>query len=510
MQLQHPLKGIHQPIRQIQPLRQIQYRHRSVVPVAELDPRNFLPPPTPHAGRWSDAEDEFMDIPLRKSTRGRGRGSAARGSGFYSPVEQEVGLYGGRMAVAVGSSQDFAAFRRVQDLLDQPGGLQPQRRQHLISAAPSDNPPPSPYLRPPRPPSQPAARPSTLMDVNLDQSSPVRATPVSATPRPPAATYHHGAQTYYHHGAQTYSGAPDGRPNRVMDHGVHFGGDRSCGYGLPHQTDLLRDYGASSRIAPLPYLGEPDSRVTWTPPGTEHVLDKPRATALAGEYVNLSDFLVVTIDVNVDQIKTVIDENGCLSLKPTKPRKQILSSFKWLDAWAVYEILLAHALGVEVFNEMALYRIFITSLFATYKLPHVLSYDMRHRQVLGASRSLNFRTVNHQFYVVTFDVTAVKNSNRCGRCSSTDHLTSECPFRAPGQTAELPKNPKRQQSDRSGDKQKSDKADRAPSAEQFCFQFNFGVCRSGPKCPRRHVCYGCGGPNGIESCTKCKAKLATS
>ena len=499
------------------------------------------PPPTPHDVQWSDPEDDFVNIPLS-----RGWGSAARGSGFYSPVQQQVGLYGGKMAVAVGSSQDFASFRRVQDLLDPPGGLQPLRSQGPISPAPPHRagllsaasvvqPPPSPILRPPP---QPAVRPmQTLMDVNLDRI--YQSPPVQASPRPAAASYADSRpqlyvdsrpQQYVDSRPQQYdacrpqqyvdsrppqsSRVPDGpagpftgHASRIVDQGVHYGGDRSCGYGLPLHTDYVRDYGASSQVAPLPYLGEPGVRTSRFPAGTEHVKDNVRASALAGDYVDLSDLIVVTINVEVDQIKTVIDDNGCLSLKPTKPKKHILSSFKWLDAWAVYEILLAHAHGVEIFTEMALYRIFITSLFATYKLPHVLSYDMRHRQILGASRSLGFRSVNHPIYVVTFDVTAVKNSSRCGRCSSTEHGTSSCPFRAPGQAAELPKNPKKQQPDRSGDKHKSD---RTPTAEQHCFQFQGGICRSGPKCPRKHACWGCGGPEGINNCAKCKAKLGTS
>ena len=40
---------------------------------------------------------------------------------------------------------------------------------------------------------------------------------------------------------------------------------------------------------------------------------------------------------------------------------------------------------------------------------------------------------------MTFDSNAIKSSNRCSRCSATNHLTFDCPFRVPGQAGDLPR-----------------------------------------------------------------------
>ena len=379
------------------------------------------PPPltTPGDGRWSDVEEDFVEI--RQSTRGRGRSSMSRGLGPNSPTTQEVGRYGGRMAVAVGSSQDFAVFRRAQDLVSQiDGPLQRRPVTPAVRAPALAPPPPSPCLR--RPAVAPlAAQPpagTTLLSVNLDRMS--QCSPVRVDCQPDVAVPLMGQQAYYQAPVAPSSSHPASHPAphpaphlaphpalrpafqpvysyRPAEPAVHFERDHSCGYGFPSYPELSRDYGTRSQAAaaPLPYLGEPDFRGVRTPSGTEHVSDTARASAIAGRFVELYEFIVITVGTDVDEIKTVVDKNGCLSLKPTKPKRQILSSFKWLDAWAVFEIIMAHAHGVEVFTEMALYRMFVTSLFAEYKLPHVLAYDMRHRQLLGAQRSLNFTYVHH-------------------------------------------------------------------------------------------------------------------
>ena len=88
---------------------------------------------------------------------------------------------------------------------------------------------------------------------------------------------------------------------------------------------------------------------------------------------------------------------------------------------------------------MAVYRVFMIALFARYKLPFALTYDLKHRQLLGASRSFSFASMNYQLYIMTFDSNAIKSSNRCSRCSATDHLTFDCPFRVPGQAGDLPR-----------------------------------------------------------------------
>ena len=260
--------------------------------------------------------------------------------------------------------------------------------------------------------------------------------------------------------------------------------------------------------------GEPGHRPVRLPPGTEHVDNTPRASAISGKYVELSEFLVVTIDIDNKEYKTFIDESGCLGVKPVKAKRQILTSFKWLEAWAVYEIIMAHAHGIAIFTEMARYRIFILSLFSKYKFPHALSYDIRHRQLIGALRSLSFNSLDDKLYVTTFDFNSLKHSSRCGKCPSTDHVTENCPFRAPGQTSDLPKasSNSNSSSNSSSKKRGEGKGDRqAPDkAAEPCFLFQDGRCKAGAKCPRRHACYGCNGTDGFKSCKKCQTKLAAS
>ena len=138
-------------------------------------------------------------------------------------------------------------------------------------------------------------------------------------------------------------------------------------------------------------------------------------------------------------------------------------------------------------------------LFSKYKLPYALTYDTRHRQWLGAQRSFEFSYVSQDIFIVTFDSQALKLT-RCPKCSSTDHGLSDCPFRNAGQASDLPK-ARRPASDKSA----SDKSN------EPCFQFNQGKCRAGAKCPRKHRCFVCGGPEGAFACPKCnKTQKATA
>ena len=214
------------------------------------------------------------------------------------------------------------------------------------------------------------------------------------------------------------------------------------------------------------------------------------------------------MNTDCDEFRTVVDSNGNLSLKSLKVKKQVTTSYKWLEAWAYYELILCEHYGARVFNEMTAYRLFILSLFNKYKLAYVLCYDVRHRQILGARRSLafsseSFSTASYQAYITTFDPSAVKNVTKCGKCSSLDHPTHLCPFRAPGQANDdLPSRQRRgdrgdRQSDRQGDRGKGDRG-------VLCYAFQEGRCRAGAKCNRKHECMGCGGPEGHDSCSKCK------
>lgn len=252
--------------------------------------------------------------------------------------------------------------------------------------------------------------------------------------------------------------------------------------------------------------GQPDPGSFENPLGAEHVTLKARTTALAGECIDLSEFLSSATSIPNDQeeYRTTVDIHGNLSLKALKAKKFVNTSYRWLEAWTSYEILLCTYYGLKVFQEMAAYRLFIISLFAKYKLPHVLSYDLKHRQYMGAKHCLAFSSYTHQLYsyqlfVTTFDGNSLKSVSRCGKCSSTDHVTLLCPFQAPGQTQSLPSRQTR--GDRPADRQGDRQGDRADKGD-LCLLYQDGKCKSS-KCSRKHVCMGCGGPDGFKACNRC-------
>ena len=241
------------------------------------------------------------------------------------------------------------------------------------------------------------------------------------------------------------------------------------------------------------------------PTGTEHLSKKVQSQALAGEFVELVDMLNFVINTDSDELKTVVDSMGRMSVKASKVKRIISSSYKWLEAWSNYENLLCNTYGLSVFNEMMAYRMFILECFQKYKLPFVITYDARHRQLLGARRSFQFSDLEqcHGLYYRTFDLNSVRSSTaRCTKCNSTEHTTVECPFRQSGQAADLPKGKK---SDRAGDKGSDRGNDKSnDKSSEVCFLYQYGKCNAGGKCKRKHVCISCGGPQGKTDCTKCK------
>ena len=244
-------------------------------------------------------------------------------------------------------------------------------------------------------------------------------------------------------------------------------------------------------------FNEYDSRPAERPiKGTEHINTKTKLAALHGEFIDLTELLSSNIAYSdVNEFRTVVDSEGNLSVRSTRPRRAITSSFKWLEAWSLYELIVCSCHGFLIFNEMVTYRLFILNLFSKFKLPFVLSYDTRHRLMLGARRSFEFASLNSELYIVTFDSLAIKGSARCARCSSSEHATNECPypFRNGGQASgDLPR-----QRARPGDRPAADRA------SEICYLFQDGKCKAGEKCVRKHACINCGGPEGHKSCTKC-------
>ena len=253
--------------------------------------------------------------------------------------------------------------------------------------------------------------------------------------------------------------------------------------------------------------GEPGTGAIRAPRGAEHVKEKVLSSAVAGEFVNMYDMLQCSITQTErdDELRTVIDDDGVLGLRPVKPKRSVKTSFQWLEAWGIYELIMVSAHGTQIFSEMALYRNFVISLMAKHKFPFVLHYDTRHRQLLGADRCINFTSMTPQLFMTTFDSNSFKNSSKCTRCGSTDHLENSCPFRVSGQAGDLPRSSKKQNS-RQGGRQASDSAAPHP---RTCYQFQDGFCKAGDRCSRPHSCMVCGGPEGYYKCKKCQPKMGS-
>lgn len=225
--------------------------------------------------------------------------------------------------------------------------------------------------------------------------------------------------------------------------------------------------------------------------GTEHVSHRVSSAALNGEFVEMSELLNSCVDV--DELKSTVDNEGNISFKSVKTRKSVIGMYKWLEAWGIYELLLVRAYGFQIFAEMNIYRNFILGLFQKFKAPQVIMYDHKHRLRLAASRSFAFSKLDHDLYITTFDANALRSINKCSKCAATDHGANECPFKS------------------SSGGNDSFRAKRnyssAASQSQVCQRFQDGTCRFGGKCKYKHACLECGGSEGFKTCSRCRRLL---
>lgn len=313
---------------------------------------------------------------------------------------------------------------------------------------------------------------------------------------------HHQNADYYEHNVP--QGA--GRPN-VNYYGLQ---DQAPLFSLAPATDPAVMSHWPPQGPPARPAAQSDRGELFPPSGIEHVKKHVRNAALNGEFANLLDFLDTQSDSNDNTIKTLVEDNGRLSLKNQKSTKMVPTSYKWLEAWAYYELLMCSYHGIALFQDMVAYRLFILGLFHNYRLPCVLMYDYKHRQILGAKRSLDFNSLNHKLYVLTFDTGSVRAVNRCKKCNSADHDEQSCPFRSAGQAGDLPKARGNDRRGDRGDKSagKSDRQRDRPAKSggeaEVCLQYQKARCRNGDRCSRKHACLVCGGPEGYDACKKCQ------
>ena len=269
---------------------------------------------------------------------------------------------------------------------------------------------------------------------------------------------------------------------------------------LPHPTDVrgragTYQGGGNGRI-PLQDLQDQDPY--WqghpyelSPRIPMHIDAKTAYSALSGEFVQLERFL----DCDINEYHEVDNFNDSL-LRPLRPRRLITSLYKWMEAWGHYEVTLVSRYGLELYFELASYRSFIISLTEKYKIPFILTYDERHRAALGRARSFDFSYFNNQLFVTIFDVNALRATTKCQKCASVEHNSKDCPFRGSAPSGGAA-------SYSGSDKQKSGRQSIDPN--EVCIRFQDGTCRF-RKCPRKHCCFICGGPNGAKSCQKCTGK----
>ena len=284
-------------------------------------------------------------------------------------------------------------------------------------------------------------------------------------------------------------------PQSSYDHSVHSSSAQGTVYYPEHQQQ-------PPAACPPPVSDTRSHGTPWLPRGSRsrlqssasHIDAKTAESALRGEFVQLEDFLY-NVNVEYDELK-VVDNYGNIQLKPSKPRKVITSFFKWLEAWGCYESLLVGHYGYDMYEEMSQYRSFMLRLTDKYKMPFILNYDERNRSALGRVRSFEFASFNQELFVTTFTAMALKNVNRCTKCSSPDHGANECPFRSGNQgggTSQGTSEPTKKRID----------------PNEICIKFQDGTCRF-KKCPRKHACMFCKGNTGAMFCSTCPPKAGGS
>lgn len=121
-------------------------------------------------------------------------------------------------------------------------------------------------------------------------------------------------------------------------------------------------------------------------------------------------------------------EGGSLLFKPRTNLRKINNFMSWLEAWTIYEfILIDNRPGL--YKAMVTYRYQIQKWNEKYNWQSVYTYDIRFRAKLSSTKQLNFSDIDTHLVVTVLDATAVRrNSQRCHRCSSSDHMIAQCPF----------------------------------------------------------------------------------
>lgn len=74
------------------------------------------------------------------------------------------------------------------------------------------------------------------------------------------------------------------------------------------------------------------------------------------------------------------------------------------------------------------YRNFILDCSYKYMWNAVSQFDAKHRIKLASRGSLEFGTIDHTLFIMTFHSSTARKNGTCFRCKSTDHFVGNCLF----------------------------------------------------------------------------------
>ncbi len=215
--------------------------------------------------------------------------------------------------------------------------------------------------------------------------------------------------------------------------------------------------------------------------------------ALAGEFVNLEDYLE-NLHISRDsasEMKTYLDTSGNLSYKPMKTKRKINDLLSWLEGFQNFERLLIVAHGPHLYDHLTTYKNRIIDLTRKFTWNACFTLDLRHRGRLHRV-SMCYANVPFDLMSTILDSTAVRDDvPKCNRCGSFNHTKmDQCPFQPA---------PPAQHSASSTPNQ--GKKGKGVSSGEPCHLWNGGKCHY-INCRRAHQCTKCRGDTPFIICRK--------
>ena len=216
----------------------------------------------------------------------------------------------------------------------------------------------------------------------------------------------------------------------------------------------------------------------------EGLSDRTLRSALRGMYIDIQEFLGVSIFEDSTDLQPVIDNTtGVVTYKYKRPQKKIANYVTWVEAFMAYERTMVQAHGIYAYNSMADYKLFILDCDRKFHWPAVYNLDVKHRQSLSG-RSIVFITIDPTLVASCLDSSAVKSQSRCQKCKGPAHPPGEC------QT----------QSVQYGNTVRHRSASRGKQQQnEICNNFNCTACTY-EGCRRMHKCLGCKGSLPFKVC----------